>query len=295
MIDPKEIDALIQLLDDPDEQVFSHVAEKISEFGQQAIPFLEQAWETKDFGPVFQERLTKVLHQIQYNNRIEELKNWAKTEEKDLFTGTLIIAKYQYPDLDEIALQNNIDEIEQAIWLELNDNLTALEQVRIINHILYDVYGFEGNTNNYHSPANSYINTVLESRKGSPILLAVLYIILAQRLKLPIFGVNLPRHFILAYTDEIHQIFHPEEPPKVLFYINAFSKGGVFSKNDVAQFIAQLQLPNHHEYYNPCGNLEIIQRILNNLIYAYKQQGNLEKVSELEVLLKTVIPVTSPK
>ena len=81
-----------------------------------------------------------------------------------------------------------------------------MEKVRVLNHIIFDVHGFSGNTANFHAPQNSYINNVLESKKGNPLSLSVLYAVIAQRLDVNIYGVNLPEHFILAYVEDSHYL-----------------------------------------------------------------------------------------
>ena len=125
------------------------------------------------------------------------------TEQNDLLRGVFLISRYQYPDLEIKEMEISLDRIIKDVWLELNNNLTALEKVRILNHIIYDVHGFTKNTKNFYSPQNSFINQVLETGKGNPISLAVVYIIIAQRLNLPVYGVNLPKNFILAYRDQL--------------------------------------------------------------------------------------------
>jgi regulator of sirC expression with transglutaminase-like and TPR domain len=99
-------------------------------------------------------------------------------------------------------LRKQVQQIKHDVWLEINDELTAMEKVKIINHILFDVHQFSGNIANYHAPQNSFINSVLETKKGNPVSLGILYMIIAQELQIPIYGVNLPEHFIVAYVDE---------------------------------------------------------------------------------------------
>lgn len=287
-----EIQALIQLLDDPDPIVFGHVEEKLKSFGKPVIPVLEHAWEETVLGAEFQIRVEKIIHSIQFDDVIEHLTKWQKEDNNDLLKGLIIISKYQYPDLDEQAIYKKIERLEQEIWLELNNNLTALEQVRILNHILFEVHQFSGNTTNYHDPKNSYINTFLESKKGNPISLSILYMILAQRLSLPIYGVNLPKHFVLAYcgTDNFFLSGKTDEN-NVLFYINPFSQGGVFSTKEIEEFLEKMNLEPTDLFTKPCQNIDIIKRVLNNLFFAYQKLGYDEKMMEMEVLQKCLEPI----
>ncbi|HXA01221.1 MAG TPA: transglutaminase-like domain-containing protein, partial [Cytophagaceae bacterium] len=136
---------------------------------------------------------------------------------------------------------------------------------------------FSANTKNFHSPANSMINVVLETKKGNPISLCVIYMLVAQKLKMPVYGVNLPNLFILTYKDKDSQ-----------FYINAFNKGLIFSKADIDNYISHLNLSQMEIFYEPCSNLEIIKRVLRNLVVSFEKIGDSQKVEEVKTLLRTI-------
>lgn len=275
-----EIYALVKLLDDPDPEIFEHVEKRLVEHGNEVIEYLENVWETAP-DVTLQQRIENVVHQIQFNTVKEDLNLWYQSGAFDLLKGALIVNRYQFPDLDEQKMINQIEEIKREIWLNLQYEMSSIEKVKLINHIFYNVYGFRGNTTNHTDPQNSYINQVLESKKGNQISLALIYSTLAQKLDIPIYGVNLPQHFILGYLDESKR---DENDFGVLFYINAFNKGAIFGKHDVDQFLRQLQLEPLPGFYAPCSNVEIIRRIIRNLISSYENLGATEKVSELKEL-----------
>lgn len=284
----KEVESLIKLLDDPDTEIASHVEEKLLSYGNDVIQQLENAW-GQSLDTILQERIENLVHKIQFQNIKKELELWYIGGAFDLLRGILVINKYQYPDLDEQKVINQLEDIKRDIWMQMIYDMSAVEKVKLINHVIYGTNGFTGNTTNHQDPQNSYISQVLESRKGNQILLAVIYSIIAQKLDIPIYGVNLPQHFILAYVDET-----PAESIKVsgdmfedriLFYINAFNKGFIFGRKDVDAFLKQLNLKPNEHFYDPCTNADIIQRVLRNLISAYEKLSAVEKVKELEELL----------
>jgi regulator of sirC expression with transglutaminase-like and TPR domain len=281
-----EIKALISLLDDTDKEIFLHIEERIIGLGREVIPVLEDAW-SHAFDAVLQQRIENIVHKIQYDNLLEELKLWIHASDHDLLAGAILIARYQYPDLNEEKIYQTIAQIKKDIWLELNENLTALEVINVINTIFFNQYNFSGNTTNYHAPQNSYINCVLESKKGNPLALSIVYHAITMQLGLPIYGVNLPEHFILAYMDKPDDT-NPEMS-KVLFYVNVFSKGSVFGKSDIDQFIKRLNLEPQPSYYAPCNHKEMIQRMVRNLSYSYQKLGDTEKVDELARMLELFI------
>lgn len=286
MKDEKSIRALIKLMDDPDENVFEHVRDRLMSYGSNAIPYLENSWEEEDYGLIFQSRIEQIIHDIQFESVKTHLKEWADSDNKDLLQGSIIIAKYQYPGLNEEIIHQTIQEIRKDIWLELNNKQTAFEQVKIFNKIFFGTHHFHGDAKNFHSPMNSFINTVLESRKGNPLSLSLVYSIIGQSLDIPVYGVNLPNHFVLAYLDENGTGLFLKEKNEfgVLFYINPFSKGSILDSNSIKEFLDGLHLPHDRSYFEPCSNSAILKRMLTNLISSFQQVGNAEKVEELTEL-----------
>jgi len=282
-----EIEALIHLIDDPDEVVFNQIRTKILSIGDKVIPFLEEAWENQELGLLYQSRIENIIHKIQFDSVYHALYKWANDGGEDLLEGVLIVNRYQYPDIDEEDIRSKIGALRQDIWIELNNNLTAFEEIRVFNYILFELHGFSGNKKNYHSPQNSYLNSVLETKKGNPLSLAILYCILGQQLDVPIYGVNLPSHFVLAYRDKnkILDFVDPDqENDGVLFYINPFSRGTIFNRTEIEQFLEQLKLEPKSTFFEPCNNIDIVKRIIANLIYSYEKLGYPEKVDELREL-----------
>jgi regulator of sirC expression with transglutaminase-like and TPR domain len=281
----KEISALVKLLDDPDQEIYQHVEERLLSYGNEVIDYLENAWE-HSLDSLLQQRIENIVHKIQFTNVKEDLNLWYQSGAFDLLQGALVINRYQYPDLNEEKIILQIEEIKREIWLGLQYEMSSIEKIKLINHVFYNVYGFSGNTKNHHDPQNSYINQVLESKKGNQISLAIIYSTLAQKLDIPVYGVNLPQHFILGYIDESKR---EEQEFGVLFYINAFNKGAIFGKHDVDQFLRQLNLDPMPGFYAPCSNVEIIRRVIRNLISAYENLGSKDKVEELKELQDILI------
>lgn len=282
-----ELNALISLLDDPDENIFEHVNDQILAQGSTIVSELEQAWEQSK-STLQQQRIENLIQKIQFSTTSASLVEWINSGGKDLLEGALIIAKYQFPDLNVKKLTAYVEQLKQDIWIELNPNLTALEQVRVINHILFEVHYFIGNNVDFHNPHNSFINMVLESKRGNPLSLSIIYAILAQKLAMPIYGVNLPQHFILAYMggESTYGLYDLDKNKEVLFYINAFSKGTVFNRNEVEVYLQQLKLTPSDNYFYPCSNIEMIKRMINNLLFAFERISNEQKTNDMKQLLK---------
>lgn len=281
MMKENEIPSLIRLLDDPDPEIYLHIEDRLLSYGEDIIAFLEKEWESS-FNPVLQERLIQVIHKIQFESVKTDMALWYHSGGFDLLNGIMIVNRYQYPDFDEQKIVNQIEAIKRDIWMQMMYESNPTEKIRLMNHIFYNIYGFTGNTTNHKDPQNSYISQVLESRKGNQISLAIIYSIVAQRLDIPVYGVNLPQHFILAYVEEGVKTQYDND---VLFYINVFNKGYIFGRRDIDFFLKQLKLQRDRSFYEPCSNIEIIKRVLRNLISSYEELGSEEKAREVRALM----------
>ena len=287
MLSTEKINALINLLDDPDLDVYTRVKDELLEIGKPIIPQLEHAWEGS-FNAILQQRIENVLYEIQFQSARADLQHWAQNPNPGLLDGSLIIAAYQFPDIDVFEIEQFIEKLTKDIWIELNSELTALEKVSVFNRVFFELYQFRGNKKNFHSPRNSFINHVIDSKKGSPISLSILYIEVARRLKIPIYGINLAEHFVLAYTNLPLEFLDGVNKENVLFYINPFNRGAIFQYEDIVKYVAQLKLDFIQDFYLPCNNHTIIRRLLNNLLYSYQKSGDKDKQDEILSLLKAM-------
>ncbi|MBP6386967.1 MAG: transglutaminase family protein [Pseudarcicella sp.] len=268
-----ELKALVSLLDDEDYEVSSHVQGKIRSLGDEIVPFLEDQWAMSSLDPTLQEKIENIIHELQFEKVKTRIIDWKANYQDDLIYGMWAIASYQYPDLKLDALKQNLDQMYYEIWVNFQPDAHPLDQIKYINSVFFDKFKFGPNIRSIHSSNNSMLNTVLESKKGNPLSLCVIYLYIAQKLGLPIFGVNMPNLFVLTYKQGNHQ-----------FYINVFSKGLVFSKFDIDNFIKQLKIKPQDSFYQPCSNTDILYRVLTNLKYCFEKSGETYKLAEIDEL-----------
>jgi regulator of sirC expression with transglutaminase-like and TPR domain len=272
-LNKKEFQALVSLLEDEDQEVNRHVEGKIMSLGSEVIPFLEEQWENS-FDPNIQRKIEDMIHTLQFSQLKERFRAWKEEGGESLLEGMWLISLYQYPDTELNDLNKEIEQIYYDIWVELKEDLHPYDQIKIINGALFTKLKFRANTKNFHSPNNSFLKSVLESKRGNPISLSVVYMLVAEKLGLPIYGVNLPNLFIITYKSE-----------EVQFYVNAFNRGLIFSKKDIDNYLANLNLTPKPIFYEPCSNEDIIKRVLRNLIMAFDKLGEHHRSEEVKELL----------
>ncbi|HMP94060.1 MAG TPA: transglutaminase-like domain-containing protein [Phnomibacter sp.] len=282
----REIQALLHLLDDPDREVYETVENRLLSYGHSVIPNLEDYWENS-LSPYVQDRVEMIIHRIHYQSLRHEFENW-KNGEADLLYGAFLVAKYQYPELQSIQAQQELERMRRNIWLELNSYLTPLEQAKIMESILYNFYKMRGHEIAYHQPKDFMIHEAIESKRGNAIILGILYLVLAEQLDMPIRAINIPRQFVLGWFS--HQVLYGNnldtDAPwhHISFYIDPNS-GAAFAHKDVELYFKRIGVPVTTSYFKPQTNKQIIQLLLEQFAQCFAQDEKyLYKKEELESL-----------
>ena len=278
----EKLQALIALLDDPDQAVYRMVEKELLQEDVKIIDQLEQVWETS-LDELMQNRIENLIQQIQFADTRRKIRNWSKQEKVDLFEGFFLISQYQYPELKLKTIKNKIRKISSDVWLEISNKLTSIEKVTILNHIFYDVNKFTINLSNLQSPQNCYLNQLLETKKGNAVSIAILYTLVARELNFPVQLIDFPRNPLLAYIDpETARKAHGEDyPSPVLFYINPSNRGAIIGRKEIEFFLKKNEQINEEIFYEPCEDRVIIKKLIESLIEAYDAQGFQDKVDDL--------------
>lgn len=288
IINDETLKAMVALLDDSDEGIIQQITQDLVNQGTELVPRLEHFWENTA-NSLIQSRLEQIIHKVQFTQLKNELREWVNSNEQSLFDGIVLINRHRYPHLDVSSLRMQIESLRIETWLELRYELTALEKVRILSHIIYKIHGFSGATDNPTEPSNSYLNQVFEKKKGNALSLSILYMLISQKLGFPIYGVDLPQHFILCYLDDRMEALHQNIAQReVLFYINPLNSGMPFHRKEIIEFLKLMKTEPQERFFRPCSNVEMVLRAINNLIRGYTELNNHEMVSDL-LELKSIV------
>ncbi|ACU59450.1 transglutaminase-like domain-containing protein [Chitinophaga pinensis] len=286
MHETKEINALFHLLDDPDQEVYDTVANKILLFGKEIIPNLENLWENT-VDESIQERIEQLIHRVHYSDLQVALQQWSKAETPDLLQGAILVARYQFPDMQPGQVVAEIERIKRNIWLELNNYLTPLEQINVLNSMIYNYFGLKGEEVAYVRKNQFFINQVIESRKGNPLTNGIVYQSLCAMLDLPVYAVNIPRQFILGYFDTFYDFNEMPRPDdtRILFFIDPI-QGQIYSHQDVEGYLKRMSIPATPYYFQPQSNKRVIQFLLEELIKCFQDDKDAFRRDELKTLIK---------
>ncbi|NPA67968.1 MAG: hypothetical protein GXO50_05100 [Chlorobi bacterium] len=270
-----ELQALISLLDDKDPVIYEAVKNRLLQAGESVIPDLQisSLYLNND---LFTERTDEIISLLRFRKLDKDFKQWIKNDGRLLY-GAFLTAKYQYPDLVYEDIESKLNKIVSDLRSEIHLYLTGLQQIRKINRILYEVHRFSPDFSDVVNPDTSFLNKVLESKKGNDVLIAVVYIYVARKLGLPVYGVDFPRNFLLMFKDE--------RTGEALFYINPYNNGTVVTENDISVFLKKHKIKIRKSYFEPCSDIQIIKRLLKILMNSYIQKNNRRKTEDIRHIL----------
>jgi regulator of sirC expression with transglutaminase-like and TPR domain len=267
-----ELKALITLAADDDPEVSGHAKGVLKNYGTDSLPNLETIWESLNTVDE-QSVLENIIYEIQYDELFKEFSYWV-AQPQNLTKGLNLVAKTAYPNLNDTQIHQQLEQLYYECWVDFKPELHPTDQIQVLNGSFFHKLGFRGNKKNFYAPENNFISDVLTNKKGNPISLSVLYMLIGRKLGIPLFGVNLPNLFVLLYKNA-----HFE------FYINVFNHGTIFERSDIDQYLLQLQVSAEPKYYEACTNDEIVLRMLRNLSFSYRKLENSAKHGEIKSLL----------
>lgn len=263
--------ALINLLGDEDPGIYRTVRERIVSAGGGAEAWLRPHRLSSD--PVLRRRALEIMQHFER----QEADTWflgfclKHGEEFDLEEGVWLLALTQYPDINVEAYRALLDNFAAELRERIDFNETNKEVLSTINNYLFDELGFSGDEENYYDPQNSYLNRVIDRRKGNPINLSLVYLLLARRLQLPMAGIGLPGHFICRYQSTSDEI-----------YVDSFHHGKFLTKADCIQYLMNGSHGFQDEFLAPVSTRRLLMRICSNLHQIYNQMELTEETTRLQ-------------
>lgn len=274
-VNNKEIHALVSLLGDSDEQIVVTISNKIKEIGIDTIPYLEKG--LIDFTDSDHKgRIRKLLRSLKISKLNTDISDWKQNEESDLLKGLLIVAEYSNEEVNQRNVLTTLDNIEKEIELQINQDRDA-DIVQIFNDVILSKFKFRANTPENKGVNASYINKVLEKKSGYPIMLCAIYLIMARRFNVPLIGINSPRHFILAYVG--NNIDVTAALPDVLmenitYFLDPFLQGNIYTGKEFNTQLKNAQFDMIYFSSLAANNVDIVRRVMNNVIYSIYHEGN---------------------
>lgn len=266
----REVDALVRLLDDPDADVQEHVQARLNTLGRDAMPALRRAYDANDGH--LREQIDAVVRRLHWNDVQTAWHAILSSDQPNLERGAFILALYRFPNLDVEGYQDTLDEWADRIEPDVMQT-TGVDRARVMVEFLAEEIGLTGNRGDYDDPNNSYLNRVIDRRVGIPISLSVLAIGIADRLGIPIYGVGMPSHFLVKYSDAHGEV-----------YFDLFHDGQPVSREECVRFLLRAGIQPKPAYFQASDATSILLRMIRNLRHIARSSGNRQVYEELTEL-----------
>ncbi len=272
----EEVRALLSLMDDPDPFVREKVEERLSDLDEKSVPVLDECREKVD-DPELRTRLTELIHDLTFSSfeqEFLEILEGGVDSPADLERGQLLLCRLDNPTLRTDLYRRQLDKMAARLGPSIHAGLSAGEQLQTFVSFFFEKEYFKGAESDYMNPDNSFLHKVLQRRRGTPISLSMVMLFVARRLELPIYGVNMPMHFLLKYeSGNQSTLFDP------------FNRGRVISIDQCSYFLRNHGVEPLPRHFERAPEREILARSVRNLVFSFEKENKPERVDELKRLL----------
>lgn len=263
--------ALASLLADENPAVYQAVRSKIISHGSDSAQWIRG--HTLSADPILRRRAREIVRHFDRQTADNELLAFClnQGEDLDIEEAAWLLARTQYPEISVAGYRAWVDQIAETLRERIDYRAAPEEILGTMNQYLFKELAFSGNEKNYYSPENSYLNRVMDRRTGNPINLALLYILVARRLHLPIVGIGMPGHFLCRFQTSTSEI-----------YIDVFNRGKLLTKGDCVKYLLQSSHSFQESHLAPVTTRRMLLRICMNLHHIYMQANDTENVSRIQ-------------
>lgn len=277
-----EFDALLRLLDDTDETICLAVRQKLKSYGGEIAPCLRAIWATEENQHI-RDSLMLVMQSFKQDTLLELLEMVKESSDTgkdvDLEAAVILLSRFGYTETNEDEIKQRLDAIAlriHALFMK-SPQQNELHLLLSINQAFFEEEQFFGAMDeHYHEPDNSYIYAVLKGKRGIPISLSALYLLIASRAGVDLEGVGMPAHFV---------VYHPE----LDIFIDTFNKGAFLSREDCKRFIQGAGFNYEPSMLDRVSNTAILLRMIRNLIFAYTRQGADWEIAALQEVSSAIV------
>lgn len=206
-------------------------------------------------------QLAMIEYHLHFLTKKEKIGSLYKELEKFVFLLSLIgdeNASYLdfKSELDRMAFR--VGELIALNRASVSDSA----KLQILTQVIHEEERFIGNQIFYQNPDNSFLTKVLKTKLGIPITLSIIYILIGLRLELPLFGINMPLHFLVSYENDDFQT-----------YVDPFNGGVWIDKDTCLRFLEANGYSTETDMFPVASTSSIIRRMYNNLILIYRNQN----------------------
>lgn len=251
-----EKESLIGLLDDPSPVVQQNLLAHFSQDEENAVQFLQELINEKRGPLAFYAK--QYLDKLGVDDTIATFREFINSFNYELETGCWLLDRTVNPRLDVTKTSEILDEMGVRALELFVEPCSYKEKCRVINRVIFHDNGFRGDIEEYKNPNSSFISHVLNSRKGIPLSLSIIYILVAMRCGVDLRPIGVPGRFMVG-------CFSEDKP----FFIDVFENGRFLSVADVLIFLETNRIEYNEGSLAPIPVGEALSRNCKNLHNQY--------------------------
>jgi len=256
----RELAPLERLLDDPSPVVRQAVIAKLKSTGTDGILWLENLKQNESLGKLAQVLLAELRTP---EAAVQSFLDYLHRGPIDLEEACLLLERTADPSLPDDAYRAELDRLAERTRELMAEPLDLRAKCRLLCRVIFGEEGYRGSQESFAVPASSLLSQVIETHRGIPISLCLIFLLVARRLGLPVDPVGLPGRFMVG-------VFRGREP----FYIDCYEGGGFRTRAEVQLLLLDNQLPADEAFLLPVSNQHTIARCCRNLVSQYEAQGD---------------------
>lgn len=282
----KELIALLNLIEDPDEEVYQTVSNRLLSLGGVIIPQLEE-YKQQVIDQVHAEKIDDIIEQLEISSLEKGLLEWKENGELTMFDAAIIISNYLNRENDKEQFIFEVEKIRKTAWLELNDYLTPLEEVNILNRTIFDFNKLRGLETDYGKKEEFNLFYLLSVKKGNSYSLAALYLIIAELLGINLNPISIPKQNLLCYLSE-ENLFEPTTSNEILFFLDPLT-GQVYSHRDIENYLKKIDYIPYPITNSADTPIKFIQNWLFEIAKCEKELGFNHKSAQLKKIAEDLL------
>jgi hypothetical protein len=279
-----EINALLNLIEDPDEDIFASITSRFVGIGLEVIPHLDE-YKLSCTSEDLIKKTECIISSIEVDVLAGSLKKWKESKEQSFLEASFFISMFLDRENNREALLFELERLRRCIWLELNDYLTPLEEVNILNKIIFGHVKLNGLEVSYNDAIEFDLQYLLATRNGNSYPLGALYMILGEMLGIPIEPIDIPKQNLLCYV-EAKDFFSEVDKDRVLFFIDPVN-GQVYTHRDIENYLKKINYVSPMLPIKPSGKKAYLQKWILEIARCAEEKENrtlfegLKNVAEL--------------
>ncbi len=255
-----QLAALKRLLDDPSPVVRQAVFQGLQATGTEGVLWLEQLKSDQRLGTHAKTLLADLRTP---ESAAQALIQYIQAGEIDLEVPCLLLERIHQPKLPEFAYKSELDKLSKRAGELMAEPLSINMKCRMLCRVIFGEEGYRGAPQSFATPESSLLSKVIETRRGIPISLCLILLLVARRLGIPVEPVGLPGRFMVG-------VFREKEP----LYIDCYEGGAFRTRAEVQLLLLDNQLPANEAFLRPVSHPQTIARCCRNLVSQFEAQGD---------------------